>query len=137
MREYRIVFSDRRTLALQIKEGEIIVRAPRMTPPERIDRFVRSHRTWIEKQLLKTSALETVSPLSEDELVSFMEDAKRIIPERVRHYASALGVTYGRVTIRMQRTRWGSCTSKGNLNFNCLFMLAPPAGVHRTPLQTK
>ena len=42
------------------------------------------------------------------------------------HFAPSIGVTFGRITIRRQRTKWGSCSSKGNLNFNVLLMLAPP-----------
>ena len=44
---------------------------------------------------------------------------------KVKHYAGLMNVQYGRITIRNQKTRWGSCSSKGNLNFNCLLMLAP------------
>ena len=52
--------------------------------------------------------------------------AKEYFPLRVAHYAALLGVTYERITIREQKTRWGSWSSAGNLNFNWKLMLAPP-----------
>ena len=61
-----------------------------------------------------------------EDIRSLAEQAMKMIPERVAYYAPRIGVTYGRITIRNQKTRWGSCSAKGNLNFNCLLMLAPP-----------
>lgn len=43
----------------------------------------------------------------------------------VEYYGSAMGVTWGRISIRAQTSRWGSCSVRGNLRFNCLLMLAP------------
>ena len=60
-----------------------------------------------------------------EEIRALAEEAGRDIPERVSRFAEQIGVTYGRITIRNQKSRWGSCSSRGNLNFNCLLMLAP------------
>ena len=64
--------------------------------------------------------------LTEAEIDELKARAAKVIPERVAYFAGIVGVSYGRITIRCQKTRWGSCSSKGNLNFNCLLMLAPP-----------
>ena len=51
--------------------------------------------------------------------------AKKEIPARVDFYAKHMGVEYGRIAFRAQKTRFGSCSSKGNLNFNLAIMLMP------------
>ncbi len=51
--------------------------------------------------------------------------AKKYFPGRVEYFSQKLDVSYGHVTIRHQKTRWGSCSTRGNLNFNCLLMLTP------------
>ena len=61
-----------------------------------------------------------------DRARSFLaEMALARIRERLEVYAPRIGVSYGRVTVRNQRTRWGSCSAKGNLNFNWRLILAP------------
>ena len=54
------------------------------------------------------------------------ERIQTFIEEKVSHYASVMGVSYGRITMRNQKTRWGSCSSVGNLNYNWKLVLMPP-----------
>ena len=48
------------------------------------------------------------------------------IRQRLAYYGPRVGKTFGRVTIRDQKSRWGSCSSKHNLNFNWKLIMAPP-----------
>lgn len=57
----------------------------------------------------------------------YREEARAILTARADHVAARLGVGYGRLTIRDTRSRWGSCSSAGNLNFSWRLVLAPPA----------
>lgn len=124
-----IIRADRKTLSIQLKHGQIIARAPLRMKDKEIYSFIESKKSWIEKNLAKIEEREkTISemqPFTQEEIRALAEKAKQIIPERVRYYAPKIGVTYNRITIRCQHTRWGSCSSKGNLNFNCLLALFP------------
>ena len=128
--DYKVIRSNRKSVALQIKDGKVIVRAPYLMGDVDIDKFVLKNKSWVEKHLKLDSErkrkLDNVEPLTMDDIQKLADKALEVIPKRVAYYAPKVGVTYGRITIRNQKTRWGSCSSKGNLNFNCLLMLTPP-----------
>ena len=125
-----VIRSRRRTLSASVKDGVLAVRAPLYVTDAQIDRFLDKHRAGIDKLTKRAEQFErekaSVRKLTPTEIDALYEKARAVIPERVAHYAPFVGVTYGRITIRRQRSRWGSCSSKGNLSFNCLLMLAPP-----------
>ena len=127
---YKLIRSRRKSLGLELRPEGLIVRAPFRATNGQIEYFVEQHRQWIqqhqeklERQKQQAAELPT---LTETELKELAERARRYIPERVRYYAPKVGVDYGSITIRCQKSRWGSCSSKGDLCFSCLLMLAPP-----------
>jgi len=131
--EYELIRSKRKTLAVQIKpDGSVVVRAPLRYPQREIDRFLRDRADWIrvhrEKMLKRQAEKEEhpVNALTDAQLRDLKRRASLAFPERTAYFAPLIGVTYGRITIRSQKTRWGSCSAAGNLNFNCLLLLAPP-----------
>lgn len=131
--DVRVIRSSRRTMSLEINgELELIIRAPLRMPNREIEAFLWERSDWIRKNLAKLEEkkqqrlpIEPEEVLTADELQRLAEQALDVFPRRAAYYARMIGVTYGRITIRNQKTRWGSCSSKGNLNFNCLLMLAP------------
>ena len=120
----RVIRSARKTIGLQVKEdGEVLLRIPNRLSARALQDFLNREQSWIwqkaeqmqsrMKQREATGAT-SVGQLSREEL----EKIKEKIGSRVRYYSKIMGVTVGRITIRNQKTRWGSCSSKGNLNFN-------------------
>ena len=132
--DYRLIRSKRKTIGLEITPtGEVIVRAPYYTSKAEIESFIKENISWIGKHRDKAfdRLQNEMDILSETGTIDF-EEIKRLgdrmlkeFTPRIKEYAMQLDVTYARVTVRNQKTRWGSCSSKGNLNFNCLLMLAP------------
>lgn len=125
--EYELIRSQRKSLALQVKgDGMVVVRAPLRLPKDKIDSFVMEHRDWIEKQKNRVQELSCKRrEITEQERLEGIQKALKIFPERTAFFAERMGVDYGRITVREQKTRWGSCSQKGNLNFNWKLVLMP------------
>ena len=127
--QIKIIKSNRKTISIEVRMEEVVVRVPQRMTNREIQVFLEKKRGWIDKhQKIMQERAETINDqprYTEEEIKELAEKALRIIPEKVKHYAPIVGVDYGRITIRNQRTRWGSCSGKGNLNFNCLLVLFP------------
>lgn len=125
--EYQWIRSNRKTTAIQINEnGDVIVRSPFSVSRRSVEKMLKEKQDWIEKHQKKMrEAAQERRVLTDQERREGVERAMEVFPERIAYYAEIMGVTYGRVTLREQKTRWGSCSSNGNLNFNWKLVLMP------------
>lgn len=125
--DYKIIYSSRKTLALQVNaKGELVVRAPKRVGKREIKAFVLKNEEWIHKALeraQKRANNTPVYPENEEEIRRLKALAKQVIPPKVEYYAKIIGVKPERVSINRAKTRFGSCSAKNTLNFSCFLML--------------
>lgn len=128
--DYEIIYSKRRTLSLSVKCGKLIVRAPMRTPRSVIEKAVKSHEKWIlthiEKQ--KESA-DVYASLTESEILEYKKRARNVLTAKTEYYSKIMKLKYGRITITSAKTRFGSCSSSGNISFSWRLMLKPEAAI--------
>lgn len=127
---FEVIYSSRKTLAVQVAaDGSVRVRAPRGMSRSSIDGFLHEKEAWIMKHVerarLDFSNMERERVLSESERKRYIKLARDIFMQKTAFYASIMKVSYGRISIREQKTRWGSCSGAGNLNFNWRLIFAP------------
>ena len=129
----QIIRSKRKTVGISIKPGgEIIIRAPRFLPQATIMSFVYQKTDWIlsaynnQKDRLPQNEATPKDTATLALEKRYRDAAKEYIPKRVEYYHSLTGGNYTKITIRDQKTRWGSCSTNGTLSFNYRLMLAPP-----------
>lgn len=133
---FTLVKSSRKTYALSISEtGEVTLRAPFGASERFISSILTERRDWLtqhyrkaqEKAAAREAVQGSLTPEQKSALdARYRQAAREYIPRRVEHYLPMTGGRYERITIRAQKTRWGSCSAKGTLSFNWKLMLAPP-----------
>lgn len=131
---YTLVRSSRKSCAISIdSEGQITVRVPLRISQKEIEHLLVEKRIWIITRYLeaeKHRQNRPVSNLTDIQRVAlekrYIAAAKEYFPKRVAYFIQFTGGSYNRISIRDQKTRWGSCSARGTLSFNWRLMLAPP-----------
>lgn len=124
--EYTIKTSTRsRGIRIAVHlDGEVIVTTPRFVPKFVVRAFVEKHRTWIEKHTTRAQSRTSVH-VSRKDVVSLKQAAKTYLEKECALIAKKYGFEYKKITVRAQKSRWGSCSKSGNLNFNYKIMALP------------
>ena len=130
MTEIEVIRSRRKSLSLEVKaDGRVLLRAPLWAGQRQLKAFAEKNRDWIarkqEEARLRREEAAEVLPLTEEELKALQKRGRVLFAERAARYAPLVGVDFGRISVRKQHSKWGSCSSQGNLSFNCLLLLAP------------
>ena len=128
--EYEIIYSDRKTVSICVKDGNLIIRAPHGTKESKIEKLISSHITWINKHInsQKEKKAREIS-LTDEEISRLKRFAKEILTAKCEYYSKLMGVKYNRITVTSAKKRFGSCSSKGNIAFSYRLMLYPECAV--------
>ena len=126
--DYKVIYSDRKSIGIKIENGGITVKAPRGVSSSYIDKVVIAHKDWIERTLVREKRKAELEGVDDPEKIKALKNSAKVyFAERCRYYADIMSVTYGTVKITSAKTRYGSCSSKGNICFSYRLMLYPEA----------
>ncbi len=116
-------------LTLSVRPDQTVVMTRPRWVSERFARaFFEKHRAWVEQKLREVqSRKQTYTPHgSSMEYRAMKQRAAQLVASRLEYFNQSYGFVYHRISIRNPRTRWGSCSKKGNLNFSYKLLTLPP-----------
>lgn len=94
-----------------------------------IEKFIIERKDWIDEHIgimrQRSETEKEAVPFTAAELDKMSEYSLEKVTSRAEHYSALMGVSYNKINVRRQVSRWGSCSSRKNLNFNCLLALVP------------
>ena len=110
--EYKIVYSRIKNVYIQIKDGEVIVKAPKRVSKKEIDKIVKEKEAWIKKTLEKSEKKENREKLYTD------EEFRVIVQDAANELIRETGLVPNKVRIRDIKYAWGSCSVNKNITIS-------------------
>lgn len=122
LNQVQISYSKRRTIVLQVKNGLVFLKAPLRTPTKYLQELITKKQNWIEAKIEISKQIqqnkECKKSLPKETIELYKKEFGAYLQQKVAFYAMQIGVGFNKISIRKTLSRWGSCTSKGNLSFS-------------------
>lgn len=108
-------------------DGSVVVTTPHDLQKTIAERFIREKTEWLFSKLafFKQFDGKPVAQYSHDDYLKHKEGALTLVQEKVNHFTNKYGYQYNKISIKNQKTCWGSCSRKANLNFNYKILFLP------------
>ena len=110
--EYEIKYSKIKNIYIQIKDGKVIVKAPRKISKKEIEKILEQKSEWIQKTIEKETKKQEKKPLYTK------EEFKKIVEKHANELIKQTGLMPNKITIKQIKYAWGSCSSKKNITIN-------------------
>ena len=112
--EYSVIRSNIKNIYIQIKEGKVIVKAPKRISEKYIEELVKKKEKWILKKLEEENNKEEEKIITHEDLTQL----KNIVSQSAQKYSKNIGEYPKKITIKDMNYAWGSCTGKRNIAIN-------------------
>lgn len=114
------------------RNGEVVVTSPAFVPAMLVDNFVRRKQDWIKEKvdyfLKKSSEMQKIPRIdgrNKTALAAAKKEALILVTAKAKELNGHYNFSYGKISIRNQKSRWGSCSKSGNLSFNYRLKFLP------------
>jgi predicted metal-dependent hydrolase len=98
-------------------DARVVVTVPGIFSRSVVEGFLKKHARWIERSLARVKGKQVVR-LSRADIPMLKKRAAALASARCAHFANIYDVRFKRISIRAQKSRWGSCSKSGTLSFN-------------------
>ncbi len=100
-------------------DGRVVITRPFFVKEEEILNFLKIKIDWISRKCNSTKN-------DYQEYIKYKKDAYDLVKKRLDYFNQIYNFKFNRIFIKNQKTRWGSCSRLGNLNFNYRIIFLPP-----------
>jgi predicted metal-dependent hydrolase len=108
-------------------DGRVVVTVPRNFDNNLLQKFLNQKKAWVSEKVQRflKSPMRFVNTSTKKDYLKYKNEVQKLVEERLKVFNLTYSLKYNKITIRNQKSRWGSCSRKGNLNFNYKIVFLP------------